>query len=166
MIMKTYCRAPDVLWNTVGVSQEEALLIKEERVPRIFIVSGKSGAAIWSRLDGAHTPEQISEEMAVAQGLPCSEALAIIAAFLEELEESGLITDGGNAIVPQPIVDWPETTEVPTLAPLELDTLVTDDMVALASFVGGRSNVGGNGVCQVGPGGKNNTTGSQPVCHN
>lgn len=165
-----YDRNPDVLWHAVGVDAEETLLIKEGAETRMFIVSGATGAAIWSRLDGARTAGDIAEEMAAARQITIEAARALVAGFLNGLEENELVAKAdlyrtSTPAVPAEFTDWPKNIAPPALAPLELESLVADGMVALASFAGGKENVGGSGSCSPSLGGKNNVTGHEPVCH-
>ncbi len=163
-----YFRCPDVLWNTVGVTAEEALLIKEGETVEMYIVTGKLGSALWSRLDGTRTIDDLALEMADHLGVDKNDARDVVTPFIESLKEQALIQTepiNGSPEELNTIVDWPEIMESPTLSPFDLQTLVSEDMVAFASFAGGRQNVGGGGSCQVGPGGKNNIGGAQPVCH-
>jgi Coenzyme PQQ synthesis protein D (PqqD) len=163
-----YFRCPDVLWNPIGIDGEESLLIKEGEESEMFIISGTLGSAIWSRLDGTRTVNYIALEMADHVEVSRDDALDTVNTFMASLEENQLIQ---KEQVKSPstdssiIIDWPEIMETPTLSPFDLQTLVSEDMVALASFAGGQSNTGGVGSCQVGPGGRNNNTGIQPVCH-
>lgn len=163
-----YCRCPDVLWNNIGIEGEESLLIKEGEEIDMFIISGKIGSAIWSRLDGTRTVHDIALEMADLVDVDKDNALDTVTTFMASLEENQLIQTAPESPPPNDssiIIDWPETMETPVLSPFDLQTLVSEDMVAFASFAGGKSNIDGHGACKVGPGGKNNITGLQPVCH-
>ncbi len=163
-----YFKCPNVLWNTVGIEGEESLLIKEGKEVDMFIISGKLGSAIWSRLDGMRTVGDLALEVASHFEMDRDEILDVVAAFIKSLEEHELIQtepikspQAGTTVM----IDWPVTMEAPTLSHFDIQSLVSEDMVAFASFAGGRDNIGGGGSCQVGIGGKNNIDGAQPVCH-
>lgn len=164
--MSIYRRCPDVLWHRVGVNHEETLLIREGDEVRMFVASGATGAAIWSRLDGALSADDIAAALAAERNLPVSEAQAIVTDFLNILAENDLIEQGVSApsVAPE-IIAWPQTVEVPSLEHLALESLVAEEMGVLASLAGGQSNTGGNGSCQGGVGGKDNLTGEQQPCH-
>ncbi len=146
-----YYKAKDVLWNPVGLDGEESLIIKEGDETKLFIIYGQTGTAIWSRIDGHRSVQDIEDEMVAEIRIDETEASTLLEDFLNELEENKLIsaTPPQNPLPPPPcsLVPWPETAIPPSLKPFDMEPFVSSDLVALGSFVGGNNNTSTPASC-------------------
>ncbi|MCF8061921.1 MAG: PqqD family protein [Deltaproteobacteria bacterium] len=159
-----YQRGGDVLWNPVGRDPDELLLVHEGQDTRIFVLSGRTGAAVWTRLDGARSLDDLSIELARECGTPLEDARNLIASFVRELQAEGLVEllsrpSPSRACDPLP---WPADPEPPALAPFSSESLAAPDLVAVGSYQGGHNNIGHHKVCHAGAGGFNNQGGPGP----
>jgi hypothetical protein len=157
-----------VLWNPVGLDEEEILILYEGDQTKIYIISGGTGAAIWSRIDGKHSVEDIQKEMAEHGRISTGDASKMLRRFLADLEEHDLIQKSPPSSMETerdgPSISWPKTFSPPVFSPFHPESFVSSNLVALGSFQGGQNNAGGAGLCTGGPGGLNDVGGNGP-CH-
>ena len=150
------------------MDEEEILIVYEADETKIYIISGGTGAAIWSRIDGKTSVEEIQNEMAEHARISTEEASKMLRLFLADLEENDLIQKSPPssmaAETEDPPISWPKTFSPPVFSPFHPETFVSSNLVALGSFQGGQNNAGGSGLCTGGPGGLNDVGGSVP-CH-
>jgi hypothetical protein len=160
-----YQSVRNVLWNPVGRDPEELLLVQEGEETRIFVLSGRTGAALWSRLDGSRSVDDLARELADASGIALDPARDLIAPFLQELATEGLVEPApspGTASPSDPL-PWPSDPEPPSLVPFSPDELAAPDLVAVGSYQGGYNNTGtGAFPCSTGQGGVNDVGGQYP----
>jgi hypothetical protein len=160
-----YQRAREVLWNPVGRDPEEFLLVREGEETRIFVLSGRTGAAVWTRLDGTRSVDDLVREMGGEAGVPADSARDLIAPFLQELATEGLVEPApspGTASPSDPL-PWPADPEPPSLVPFSPDELAAPDLVAVGSYQGGYNNTGSGALfCSTGEGGVNDVGGQHP----
>jgi hypothetical protein len=163
-----FYKAKDVLWNPVGLDGEESLLIKEGDETLLFIIIGQMGSAIWSRIDGNRSLQDIEQEMVQKIQIEAIEASTLLEDFLNELAENQLIT----STPPQnplptpscPLVPWPEKVITPSLKPFDMEPFVSSDLIALGSFVGGTNNAQSPATCWGGTEGGINDVGGGFLC--
>ncbi len=67
--------------------------LKEQQSPYVF---EGSSFAIWTRIDGTRTEEQIVDELVAEYGASRNDIARDVHAFLEELLELGLVIDGAS----------------------------------------------------------------------
>jgi hypothetical protein len=158
-----YQRAGEVLWNPVGRDPEEILLVSEGEETRIFVLSGRTGAALWSRLDGTRSLGDLAGELADAAGMPLAAARDLIASIMNALEAEGLVTASPGPASPCDPLPWPSSPEPSTLVPFSPEELAAPDLVAVGSFQGGYNNTGSGAFpCGAGQGGVNDVGGQYP----
>lgn len=156
-------RAGEILWNPVGRDPEELLLVLEGEETRIFVLSGRTGAALWSRLDGTRSVRDLARELADASGMALESARDLIASFLQTLESEGLVTPSPGPVSHADPLPWPADPEPPSLLPFSPDELAAPDLVAVGSYQGGYNNTGGGAFpCSSGQGGVNDVGGPYP----
>jgi hypothetical protein len=155
-----------VLWNPVGRDPEELLVVAEGEETRIFVLSGRTAAALWTRLDGTCSVDDLAIELSQQAGVPLKDALALIAPFVEELEDLHLVEKAfgpcdGVSTDPLP---WPNSPNRPRVIPFSPEDLAAPDLVAVGSYQGGYNNAGGSALpCGSGQGGVNDV-GGQFAC--
>ena len=162
-----FYKSPHVLWNLVGFDGEETLVIDEGEETKIYIISGKTGSAIWSRIDGKYSVEDIKDEMTDCGRLNQRDASHFLKDFLDRLEDHGLIRkkppQQTGREEDQPLLPWPEKLSPPDLSPFETESFFSSDLVALGSFQGALNNSGGQFPCNSSEGGMNDIGGG-PLC--
>ena len=155
------------MWNQVGLDGDEILLIHEGKETRMYIISDRTGAAIWSRIDGKNSVEDIENEMVHHGNIAKSEASRILSGFLAALEQHALVqknpspADMEEKTGPSHI-SWPNPISSPVLSPFHLEEFVSQDLVALGSFQGALNNTSGHVPCHSGEGGVNDVGGHGP----
>ncbi len=163
-----FYKAKNVLWNPVGLDGEESLLIAEGDETKLFIIYGQIGTAIWSRIDGNRSVEDIKNEMVREIQITETEASSLLQHFLNELEENQLVTTTPPQSPLPPshcsIVPWPENAIPPSLKPFDMEPFVSSDLVALGSFVGGTNNAATPATCWGGAEGGLNDVGGGFLC--
>lgn len=154
-----FYKASDVIWNPVGLEGEET---------RVFIITGRVGTAIWSRIDGCRSVRDIEAEMVQHLDADDSAASSLLRDFFDKLEKNGLITAipsdnslSAPACNPFP---WPDIMVPPTLEPFDMEPFISSDLVALGSFAGGNNNTTSNATCWGGTEGGVNDVGGGFVC--
>lgn len=161
---RVYQRCEGVLWNPVGRDPEELLLVAEGEETRIFVLSGRTAATLWTRLDGTCSVEALARELSEHAGVPLKAALEHLVPFVEELEALHLIeiaSSSSSVESPSPL-PWPESLEPPCVIPFSPEDLAAPDLVAVGSYQGGHDNTGRGSVCHSGVGGFNNYGGNGP----
>lgn len=161
-------KSSKVLWNPVGLDEEEILIVYEGDETKIYIISGGTGAAIWSRIDGKHTVEEIQKEMAEQGRISTEEASKMLRRFLDDLEKNDLIHKSPPLSeateTEDPRIPWPKTFSPPVFSPFHPESFVSSNLVALGSFQGGQNNAGGSFLCTSSSGGLNDA-GENTPCH-
>ncbi len=159
-------RSNKVLWNPVGLDEEEILIVYEGDETKIYIISGGTGAAIWSRIDGKNSFTDIQKEMAEHGGISTEEASKMLRRFLDDLEENDLIQKAPPSSMENetddPHIPWPKTFSPPVISPFHPESFVSSNIVALGSFQGGQNNAGGIPMCTGGLGALNDVGGGTP----
>jgi hypothetical protein len=161
-------KSNNVLWNPVGLDEEEILVVHEAVDTNIYIISGKTGAAIWSRIDGKNSVADIGAEMAEYGQISPEEASKMLNPFLADLEHHELIQKTRPPSMEtepeDPPIPWPEILSTPVFSPFHPESFVSSNIVALGSFQGSQNNAGGTAMCTGGLGGLNDVGGGDP-CH-
>ncbi len=159
-----YQRGAEVLWNPVGRDPDELLLVHEGTDTRIFVLSGRTGAAVWTRLDGTRSLDDLSLELACESGMPLEDACNLIDPFVRELQFEGLaeILSRPSTTQACDLLPWPRNPEPPSLAQFSPESLAAPDLVAVGSYQGGNNNSSSGSVCHSGIGGFNNQGGNGP----
>lgn len=164
-MVSMYRRSRDVLWNPVGREPEELLLVHEGRETRIYVVTGRTGAALWTRLDGTRSTDDLARDLSEHAGISLEQAGALILPFIDQLRSHQLVDVVKGHCEPEPAdpLPWPGQPAQPELVLFTPESLAAADLVAVGSYQGGKDNVGsGPQPCKVGPGGWSNFGGSGP----
>lgn len=159
--------AETVLWHPVGTDNDEILLIREDAAVEMFILSGKTAVAIWTRLDGSRTVTEIVDEMVAASDVTKHDASAILSDFTDDLESHGLVaafSDRHTEPVKESPSPWPRPIVPPILMPFNPEDMVSSELVALGSFIGGINNARGGNFCPGREGGGVNDVGADWPC--
>ncbi len=157
--------ATNVLWHPVGADPEEILLVHEGAEVKMYLLTGKTGGALWTRLDGSRTLREIIEEMVATGAATSEEAEKVLSDFIEHLSAYGLVveaTERQSCGAEKKQWPWPVCVEPPDLTRFDPESLLTSEMVALGSFQGGQSNATGKSICQGGIGGTGNSGDNRP----
>lgn len=151
--------AESVLWHPVGTDSDEILLIREGAEMEMFILSGKTAVAVWTRLDGSRTVTEIIGEMVAESGVTKHDASGILTDFIDDLESHDLIaafSDRHTEPLKESLSPWPSSIVPPSLLPFNPEELVSSEVMALGSFIGGFNNNRSDSSCRGGEGGVNN----------
>jgi len=152
--------ASNVFWQPVGALDDEVVVIREQGDAgeetsgmEAFLVKGELAAAWWSRMDGAeeHSDEALVTEACAALGGNPDAVRAAFGLFVDHLRGSGLVGNEGELCTrtmtpgqreyPFPASACDLSSPQGWLSPMELGSLVSRDLVALGTFVGGTNNV-------------------------
>ncbi len=160
-------RAREVLWSPVGRDPEELLLVQEGGETCVYVVTGRVGVALWTRLDGSRSVDDLARDLSDHTGISREQALVLITPFIDQLQEHHLLDSlhDSSEVEVEPVdpAPWPDQPIPSTLVPFSPESLAAPELVAVGSYLGGLDNAGsGPQPCQVGPGGWNNYGGAGP----